>query len=186
MRRPELTSDQFLDTPQGETLDAFFNGGPGEVEGGGYLEADGFSIVSESYVLGYRDGLPISDFRLDGTDVRGWGGCRSVLVRGNQTASRWYLDSPPDPRATTIPILVEGGACVEPDGNRIITEVVEIVVQDEDAVVITAWTRNIDMPAMCAGVGIDLEAEAVLELPLGDRTLLNGGLLPPAPIEIPR
>ena len=182
-RGPELTADQFLDTQQGEALDAFFNGGPGEVEGAEYLEADGFSIVSEGYVLGYRDGRPSSDFSLDGADVRGWGGCRSVLVGGNQTASRWDLDSPPDPNATTIPILVEGGACVEPDGDRIITE---IVVQDEDAVVITVWTRNIDMPAMCAGVGIDLEAEAALDLPLGDRALLDGGLLPPAPIEIPR
>ncbi len=127
-RGPELTADQFLDTPQGEALDAFFTGGPGEVEGAEYLEADGFSIVSEGYVLGYRDGRPSSDF----------------------------------------------------------SEIIEVVVQDEDAVVITVWTRNIDMPAMCAGVGIDLEAEAVLDLPLGDRALLDGGLLPPAPIEIPR
>jgi hypothetical protein len=127
-RGPELTADQFLDTPQGEALDAFFNGGPGEVEGAEYLEADGFSIVSEGYVLGYWDGRPSSDF----------------------------------------------------------SEIIEVVVQDEDAVVITVWTRNIDMPAMCAGVGIDLEAKAVLDLPLGDRALLDGGLLPPAPIEIPR
>lgn len=180
---PELTTEEFLDTPQGETLDTFFNGGPGEVEGGSYLEAGGFSIVSESYVLGYRDGRPISDFLLDGDDILGWGGCRPVLVRGDQTASRWYLQSPVDPNATTIPILVEGGACVEQDGTRITTEIVEIVVQDEDAVLITAWTRNVNMPAMCAGIGIDLEAEVVLDLPLGDRELLDGGLIPPTAIE---
>lgn len=47
---PDLTSDEMLDTSQGKTLDAFFNGGPDEVEGEGYLEADGFSIVSNGYV----------------------------------------------------------------------------------------------------------------------------------------
>ena len=182
-RGPDLTPEEFLDSPQGQALDAFFNGGPGEVEGGSYLEADGFSIVSGGYVLGYRDGQPISDFSLDGDDIQQWGSCRPVLVKGDQTASRWHLDSPADPGATTIPILVEGGACEEQDGTRITTEIVEVVVQDEDAVVITAWTREVNLPAMCAGVGIDLEAEAVLDRPLGDRELLDGGLIPPTRIE---
>jgi hypothetical protein len=172
-----------LDTPQGETLDAFFNGGPGEVEGEGYLEADGFSIVSNGYVLGYRDGQPISDFRLDGGDVEAWGGCQPVLVRGDQTASRWHLSSPADPDAKEIAILVEGGACVEQDGTRITTEIVEIVVENEDPILITAWTREVNMLTGCSGIGITLEAKAVLDLPLGDRKFLDGGLIPPANIQ---
>jgi hypothetical protein len=180
---PDLTPDEMLDTPQGETLDAFFNGGPGWVEGGGYLEADGFSIVSNRYVLGYRDGQPISDFHLDGDDVEAGGGCRPVLVRGDQAASRWHLSSPADPDAKEIAILVEGGACVEQDGTRITTEIVEIVVENDDPVLITAWTREVNPPAWCSGIGITLEAKAVLDLPLGDRKFLDGGLIPPANIQ---
>jgi hypothetical protein len=176
---PQLTPQELLGTPHGQTLDSFFNGGPGEVEGEGYLGADGFSIVSDGYVLGYRGSELISDFSLGGDDVESWGGCRPVLVRGDQIASRWHLDSPPDENATIIPILVEGEACVEAGRDRVITEIVEIVVQDEDAVLITAWTRQVDMPFMCAGIGIALEAETVLDLPLGNRALLDAGLIPP-------
>ncbi len=182
---PQLTPQELLAASQGQTLDSFFNGGPGEVEGEGYLGADGFSIVSDGYVLGYRGSELISDFSLDGENVGGWGGCRPVLVRADQVASRWYLDSPIDENATVIPILVEGGACVEDGKDRITTEIVEIAVQDEDAVLITAWTREVNMPMMCAGVGIALEAEAELDLPLGHRALLDAGLIPPKAPDYP-
>jgi hypothetical protein len=182
---PQLSPQELLSTPQGQTLDSFFNGGPGEVEGEGYLGADGFSIVSDGYVLGYRDSELISDFSLDGGEIGAWGGCRPVLVRGDQVASRWYLDSPANRNATIIPILVEGGACVEDGRNRVVTEIVEIAVQDEDAVLITAWTRQVDMPFMCAGIGIALDAEAMLDLPLGNRALLDAGLIPPAAPDTP-
>jgi hypothetical protein len=178
---PELAPHELLATPQGQTLDSFFNGGPGEVEGEGYLEADGFSVVSNIYVLGYSGTELISAFSVEGDDIQRWGGCQAVLVRGDQVASRWYPVSPVDPSSMSIPIRVEGGACVEDGRDRVITEVVEIEVQDEDAVLITAWTREVNMPAMCAGVGIDIDAEAVLDLPLGDRVLLDAGLIPPRP-----
>lgn len=176
---PQLTPEELLGTPQGQALDSFFNGGPGEVEGEGFLGADGFSIVSDGYVLSYRGPDLISDFSLDGDNIESWGGCRPVLVRGDQIASRWYPDSPLDTDATIIPILVEGAACVENGKDRITTEVVEIVVQHEDAVLITAWTRETNMPFTCAGVGVVLEAEAVLDLPLGNRAILDAGLIPP-------
>jgi len=106
-----------------------------------------------------------------------------VLVRGDQTASRWNLSSPADPGAKEIAILVEGGACVEQDGTRITTEIVEIVVENEDPVLITAWTREVNMLTGCSGIGITLEAKALLDLPLGDRKFLDGGLIPPANIQ---
>jgi hypothetical protein len=176
---PQLTPQDLLGTPQGQTLDSFFNGGPGEVEGEGYLEANGFSIVSDGYVLGYSGSELISDFSLNGDDVRSWGGCRPVLVRGDQVARRWYLDSPIDKNATVIPILVEGDACVEDGRERVVTEIAEIVVQDEDAILITAWTREVNMSFECAGVGTVLRADAVIDLPLGDRVLLDAGFIPP-------
>jgi len=130
-------------------------------------------------VLGYRGSALISDFSLNGDDVGSWGGCQPVLVRGAEVASRWYLESPADPNATAIPLMIEGGACIEDGEDRVTTEIVEISVQDEDSVLITAWTREINMSSQCAGVGIALEAEAVLDVPLGDRELLDAGLMPP-------
>ena len=183
MNGPELTPYKFQQTPQGRTLNAFFIGGYGEVEAGPYGELDGFSIVSNSYVLGYRDGIPIMDYTLDGDDIQQWGGCNPVLVYGNRVASRWYPDTPIDATATVLPIRVEGGGCVEGSETRIITEIVSVdVVETEETVEIIAWTRDKGFTGMCAGVGIDIDAGAELASPLGIRTLLDTGLVPPAPV----
>ncbi|MCL1692191.1 MAG: hypothetical protein M3096_00765 [Actinomycetia bacterium] len=180
MDGPELAPDEFRQTPQGQALDAFFVGGYGEVEAGPYGELDGFSIVSNSFVLGYRDGLPTMDYTLDGDDIQQWGGCNPVLVYGNRVASRWYPVGPIDATATVLPIRVEGGACVEESEPRIITEVVSIeVVETEETV---AWTREKGFTGMCAGVWIDIDAEAELASPLGARALLDAGLVRPAPV----
>ena len=177
----ELTPDEFRQTPQGRALDSFFVGGYGEVEAGPYGELDGFSIVSKSYLLGYRDGIPIMDYTLDGDDIRQWGGCNPVLVYGDRTAKRWHPVAPIDAAATVLPIRVEGGACVERSKTRIITEVVSIdVVETADTVEIIAWTREKGFTGMCAGIGIDIDAEAELVSPLGVRVLLDAGLVPPA------
>lgn len=180
---PELTPDEFRETPQGRTLDAFFVGGYGEVEAGPYADLDGFSIVSNSYVLGYRDGIPIMDYTLKGDDIQQWGGCNPVLVYGNRTAARWYPAIPIGATATVLPIRVEGGACVEGSETRIITEVVSIdVVETEETVEIIAWTREKRFTGMCAGIGLDIDAEAELVSPLGIRVLLDAGLVPPIPV----
>lgn len=189
---PQLTTDEFLATPQGQILDAFFVDGQGEPEFDTYHASDGFSIVDDDFVLGYAGRSIVSDFELDGSDVRGWGGCNPRLTVDDLNAERWSAPGSTDPDMTTIPILVQGGACVEADGTRIATEIIEIEVQERaDSVLITAWTRNIPPPSAdgdhdytCAGVGIELGAEAVLSQPLGDRILLDAGMVPPGPIEI--
>lgn len=180
MDGPELTPGEFQETPQGRALEAFFVGGYGEVEAGPYGDLDGFSIVSDSFVLGYRDGLPIMDYTLDGDDIQQWGGCNPVLVYGNRVASRWYPVAPIDATATVLPIRVEGGACIEESETRIVTEVVSIdVVETDENVEIIAWTREKGFTGMCAGVGIDIDAQAELESPLDTRVLLDAGLVPP-------
>ena len=189
---PELTKEEFLATPQGAILEAFFVGGEGEPESDTFHAADGFSIVNQNFVLGYSERVVVSDFRLDGPDLRGWGGCNAELAADELRAERWSVAGPIDGGMTTIPILVLGGACVEADGNHIVTQIIEIEVQEQaDAILITAWTRSIPPPSadesgnyLCAGVGIELEAEAVLSEKLGDRVLLDAGLVPPAPAEI--
>ncbi len=189
---PRLTTDEFLATPQGQILDAFFVDGQGEPESDNYHASDGFSIVDENLILGYTGGSIISDFRLDGSDVGGWGGCNPRLKIDDLSAERWSVAGPIESDVTTIPILVQGGACAVADDTHIVTEIIEIEVQERvDSALITAWTRNIPPPSAdgdhnyaCAGVGIELDAEAILSQPLGDRTLLDAGMVPPGPVEI--
>jgi len=176
---PQLTPSEFIATPVGAMLHGFFVGGEGEPEGGSFIESDGFSIVSDSYVLGYRDGIPVADFIIDTLDLQAWGGCNPTWVYGNRVAGRWHPVGSIDATATVLPISVEGGACVEQDGTDIITEIVEIkVTETPDTVEIVAWTREKGFRGMCAGVGIDLPAEVVLDAPLGTRTLLDTGRIP--------
>jgi hypothetical protein len=178
----DLSRDEFLGTPQGQALEAFFTGGDGQPENESFVTAGAFTILSGDYVVGFDDRWPSSYYRLDNGRVSSWGGCQPVLVRGDQVARRWVPASPPEPDATSIPILVEGGGCSEDGGIVTSTEIVELHVQDEDAVVITVWTRETNRLRGCAGVDIQITAEAVLSGPLGNRQLLDGGLLPPSPV----
>jgi hypothetical protein len=180
---PELTGDQFRATPQGRALEAFFVGGYGEVEAGPYPDLDGFSIVSDSYVIGYRDGIPIMDFILKDDDVRAWGGCNPTLVYGDRVAGRWHPVQPVDPDSTTLPILVEGEACVEPNGTNVTTQIVSVdVTETAESVEIVVWTREKRFLGMCAGIGIEIGTTAVLDAPLDGRTLLDAGRIPPLPV----
>lgn len=181
---PELSREEFADTPVGAELDAFFVDGPGAPEGGQYQNAEGFSIVSDSLVLGYSDRLPDSFFVIEGGDVAGWGSCSPNLVSDDLVAGRWEPAGPINIRERTISLQVEGGACETDDGQEILTEVVDVDVEEtESQVTITAWTRDKPFEGLCAGVGIMLDSQVELSSPLGDRSLLDGGTIPPRVVD---
>jgi hypothetical protein len=179
---PELTRNELVETPPGQVLEALFVGGDAELEGGQYRESGGFSIVSDKLVLGYKDGVVTWFFALneDG-QVRSWGGCNPNHVRQNQTASRWAPIGHVPPEAMTIPIHVEGGACSTDNGREIVTIIEGIEVEERiDRVDVTVWTseRSLGLE-FCAGVGLMIEADFTLAEPLGDRTLVDAGIVPP-------
>lgn len=176
---PELSRDEFADTSVGAVLEAFFVDGPGAPEGGQYERADGFSIVSDSLVLGYNGELPNSFFAIEDGDITGWGSCSPNLVSEDLVAARWEPDGPINIRGQTVAINVDGGACVTDDGQDVLTELVDVDVEEsESQVTITAWTRDKPFDGLCAGVGITLDAEVELASPLSERTLLDGGPIP--------
>jgi hypothetical protein len=183
---PESSRDEFRDTPAGAALEAFFVGGPGAPEGGQYLDADGFSIVSDSLVLGYRGRLPESFFALENGQVAGWGGCSPTRLTDGLVAARWQPVGPVDSEATVLSIAVEGGACATDGEPDVLTEVIAVDVDERaDQVVVTAWTRDKPLQGPCPGVGVTLDREVELTAPLGDRQLLDGGRTPPAEVEWP-
>ena len=178
---PELDRDAFMATTIGRTMDAFFASPEAAPEAGAYLAADGFSLVTDSYVLGYRDGLPFVDFQLADGRVSSWGECSPNRVDGDLVAARWRPSRPVDRRAGRLAIEVEGGTC----GGDTRTEVVRVdVLEDATSVAIVAWTREPEPTGdICAGVGLVIDAVAELEAPLGERSLADGGTVPETPIE---
>jgi hypothetical protein len=177
---PEYSRADFVDTETGSVLEAFFLGGEGEPENQQYLESDGFSQVSTSLVIGYRAGLPIAHFLLEGDDIRGWGGCRPNLMSGDLVAYRWQPAHPIDPELSVLPIVVEGGGCVTGSETKITTDVQSVnVVESPTRVEITVWVRRRSVGFGCAGVGVAIDAEATLSEPLGSRILVDAGLIPP-------
>lgn len=182
---PDLSPDEFSATALGAGFAAFFENGPGAPEGGMYREATGFSIVSDSLVLGYQGQLPSARFIVEDGTVRRWGGCLPNRVSDGLVAAQWQLAAPVAADTTTLEIAVEGGACVTKAGNDIVTEVAgSDVVEDTDAVTVTVWTRDEPVQGACAGVGIMLRSSVELPSPLNGRTLLNGGPVPPQKVRL--
>jgi hypothetical protein len=177
LQGPDLSPSEFAETDVGSTMEVFFTDGPGAPESTQYSKAEGFSIVSDSLVLGYQDGLPFSHFDIEDGTVVGWGDCRPNLVADDLVASRWEPLGSPNPDTTVIPIRVEGGACETSEGTEILTDIVAIETDEaEDHVEITVWTSN--KPTIGACVGVSLDAEVALASPLDDRSLLDGGTIP--------
>jgi hypothetical protein len=176
---PDQSRERFAATTLGRVLDDFFMAGPGVEENGDYREAEGFSPVSDSVALGYRNGSPVAFFIVIDGRVTEWGVCSPFLVEGSLESTRWHLDGPVDPAATTLALEIVGSACVGAGGNEVITEIVRVdATETETTVEIVVWTRETAFVGTCAGVGMLLPVEAVLATPLGDRTLWDAGTIP--------
>ena len=179
---PEMTPEDLATTEVGEALAAELVLGEAAVEGGSFRYATGFSVPSDTLVLGYQDGAISSAYVLDDDgNLRQWGGCNPTYVRGDQVATRWLPSGAIETTATTVPINVSGGGCVTDTGTEIVTKIESIdVAEHADSVDVTVWTsRQSSSSSMCAGVGLDLPAEIELTAPLGDRTLVDAGVIPP-------
>ena len=176
---PELTRDEFAETPEGNILNAEFVGGPAEVESGPYGELTGFSIASGSLVLGYRNGVPIQSYELENGRLRSWGGCQPTAVSGDLVAARLEVARSNDPESSSLAIDVEGGGCSVDGGNVVSTDIVSAnVVEDALTVRLIVWTRETFEGEFCAGVGLTLPFDIPLDGPLGDRSVVNNGVVP--------
>lgn len=188
LQGPELTKEEFLATGVGRVLESTFIGGDAEAENYGYVLSEGFSIVSDSLVLGYRHGHLFSFFEVEGDRVVSWGvgGGGGRLVWGALQATPWHPVTPLDPEATAMPIQVAGGACATQEGFEVVTEVRSVeVVEDAAAVRVAVWTYDEPWPGPCAGVGITLDAELRLAAPLGGRALIDAGGFPADNMSLP-
>jgi hypothetical protein len=89
------------------------------------------------------------------------------------------VTAPVDPAATHLRLRVRSGGCVEVGGRLTGQRPLDRVVVDEtaDAVTITTWRGPSPEPhagGSCAGVGLQVRADAALSAPLGRRRLIDG------------
>lgn len=77
---PDQGRERFAATALGRVVDDFFMAGAGVEQNDLYREAEGFSPVSDSVALGYRDGSPASYFIVRDGRMAGWGACTPRLV----------------------------------------------------------------------------------------------------------
>ncbi len=181
---PRFGREEFVvTTAPGRVLDSFFSGGPGEAEGDAYARAVGFSIVSDTLILGYERDVPASFFILEDGRVEQWGGCRPILVAGDLVAARWRLARPVDPAATVLALQIDADACSTDDGNDVLTEVVSVdVTEHTDTVDVVVWVRDRPIRGSCPGGGVVVDATATLSRSLDGRSLLDAGTVPPSPV----
>src|SRR3990172_1513632 len=182
---PQFTRDQFLATPTGHSFGAFFTRGPGQAANGPYLSAEGFSVVSESLVLGYSHGLPLLLLRPTDVAIASFPDCLLTMVVGDAVAARWVPEEPVDADATSLRVAVIAEGCTTATGTESLTELWGTsVVWDSQSVQVTVWTRprtfSVDH---CARTAVVLSEEIGLDAPLGGRALFDGGFVPPFVID---
>lgn len=176
---PRFTPAEFeITTEAGRALRAYFR----DVDAPPlYAEADGFTILSETVVLGYRDRTPTAVFFLEGDRVVDWAPCHPRLIVGARVAVRWHPLDSPDPDASTLPIAAEVERCVTSDGEDLLSPVAAIeVAEDAKTVTVVVWSEE-PPRATCSPAGGTVQALVRLSRPLGDRLLLDGGTIPATP-----
>ncbi len=145
-----------------------------------YDGAEGFSIVSDTLVLAYRDRIPTAFFFLEGDRVLDWGPCRPSLVDGARFAVRWRPAGPLEPEASTVRIRADAPRCTTPDGTPSPSKVAAVDVDEgRDTVTIVVWFRE-PPRGSCLPDGGRVDTVVQLSGPLGDRVLLDGGTFPPS------
>jgi hypothetical protein len=186
---PELTRTEFLATPVGRTVDRFFTPMPPSQARRAYRAAEGFTVVSESLVLGFQEGLPTLLVNPSDWTVVQVPDSYLHFVVDDGVATRWFLEQPVDADTTTLHVGIAAGACVTTTGTEVLAECcAQTVIEGAESVSITMWATERRSLASatsttCAGIGVVLHDEVTLEEPLGDRLLLDGGFVPPLVID---
>ncbi len=178
---PRFTAAEFtVTTEQGRALAEFFRNGD---DISLYREAEGFSVVSDTLVLAYRDRVPSAFFLLEGDRILEWGPCRPSLVDEVKFSVRWRPVDPLGPDVSTFRIEVDTSRCITPDGENVPAEVTSVeVTEGRDAVTVVVWSEE---PPRGSCVPLRGAATTIVRLdePLGDRVLLDGGTVPPTSLD---
>lgn len=184
-----LSKERLRQQPYGAALVEFFTEGEGAIEAHLFNTASEFRLLRESQEMvlvgGLREERVTSYFAVergqnDAWQVRGWGDCEPRIVEDGLKTVRWSLLAV---EGGTLRLMVHGGMCSGEEDTT--TRIADIVTTETDErVVVTVWVSegvSESESETCAGVGVDIPAAVELDAPLGDRQLLDGGMVPPGP-----
>jgi hypothetical protein len=177
-----LSREELVDVAMGAGLAESLPVGGFGPEEGFYSTADGFLILDDSMIGSVIDGRVVGYFYLEQRDsdwvLRSWGECTPRRIDGELVAEEWQLEQVPAPESETLEISVLGGMCA---GTDIQTEIVSVdVAETAEAVIVTVWATTPERVESCAGLGRMIPTDVVLESPVGDRPILDGGMVPAA------
>jgi hypothetical protein len=142
------------------------------------------SSLRFAHRLGPKIGI-VNAERKDGKwSIRGWSSpCYPRLA----TTTRWDFAAPADPAATTITVNYETGTSCYPPGGMVPAEKVDVVESEASVAIAVYLKRDVPPPGFdppknysCGGVGMKGTEVVKLRAPLGARTVLDGGAIPPA------
>ncbi|MEX1209172.1 MAG: hypothetical protein WEE36_11340 [Acidimicrobiia bacterium] len=171
---PMLSREAFLDTDAGQVVEEYFTVGNGLGWNEGWLASEGFSLVSEELVIGYRNGLPAWDWHIAGDRVAG-GGCLLTWTLGDLTAENWSLAAATDEDDRLLAIEVGGVSC----NGEVRTELAGVeLVETAESIEVTAWVRGLGEERGCIASYVGHPAVIVMRAPIGGRSILNAGFIP--------
>lgn len=139
---------------------------------------------SPNHVLLVADPGPIAVSVRGSGDVWGWagsGGCvLSMTDPLGLSIAPWRLDPEAETDPEEIAVLVSNAECSsgQPPGDRILPPV---VAESDESVVVTIFVEPVTGDQDCQG-SPPSPYTIVLDRPLADRELLDGGQYPPAPV----
>lgn len=165
-----------------QAVERFFESGPLAGPGSPYSRATEFAELSSDAVgfFAAEELFFVMTFTSSGAVDRAQD-CLATWTAGELETRPWFT-GPIDTSAARLAITIEAGRCSGLGGQDEVSRI--DVVEKAEAVYVTAWIDPFEPLLGCGGEGVGLPAEVVLTQPLGNRTLLDAGSLPPRPPRI--
>lgn len=171
-------------TPAARALRAFLRRYAEEV---GQPRHGWFLLAHRRHVIEFAAGRrsPFGDMTFERNRRRwvwaGSGGCEPRAYHDGLEANTWRLDpagQAPSPQSTQIPVLVQEDACAggRDARGRVLSPLVHY---GQTAITVTYLIRPLKGPQTCQGVP-PTPVTLILDEPVGNRPLRDGGTYPPA------
>jgi hypothetical protein len=114
-----------------------------------------------------------------------WGGCQPEVRGGRSLPARWTLAAPAGPDAMSLDVWIQPTTCA--DGHPVIERLLPpIVTYGDVAITVTFQVATVQPEGQVVACPADLPVRTTVSLveAVGGRTLLDGGVYPPKPVEV--
>lgn len=120
-----------------------------------------------------------------GWTAEAWGGCQPAVRSGRSLPATWTLAAPAGPDATSLDVWIQPTTCA--DGHPVIDRLLPPIVTYGDAAITVTFqvaTAQPDGQVVACPADHPIRTSVSLVEAVGGRTLLDGGMYPPKPVEV--